>query len=71
VNPTVLHLPQHDEHLRAGPLPDLAPLEPNLDGFEQIVDRIRDHLPNAKSVAQRDAEILNNEHAIRRWLEGA
>jgi hypothetical protein len=68
---TVLHLPEHDEHLRTRELPDLLPLERNLDGLEQIVEHIRKHLPNAKTTAQRDAEILNNEHAIRRWLEGA
>ena len=71
MTPTILHLPQHDEHLRAGGRPELPPLEPNLDGFEQVVEQIRNHLPNAKTTAQRDAEILNNEHAIRRWMEGA
>jgi hypothetical protein len=70
VSPTTLHLPSHDDHLRVGELPDLPALEPSLDGFEQVVRHIRDHLPNAKTAAQRDAEILNNEHAIRRWMEG-
>jgi len=33
-------------------------------------DEQRDRLPNAKTPAERDAEILNNEHQIRRWVEG-
>ena len=70
MSPTTLHLPSHDDHLRVSELPDLPALEPSLDGFEQVVRHIRNHLPNAKTTAQRDAEILNNEHAIRRWMEG-
>jgi hypothetical protein len=56
------HQPKHKE---------LPPLDLDLSGFNAIEQHIREHLPNAKTAAQRDAEILNNEHAIRRWMEGA
>ncbi len=41
----------------------------DLTGCDASVTYIRDRLPNGKTPAERDAEILNNEHAIRRWLE--
>lgn len=42
----------------------------DLSGCDATVSYIRDHLPNAKTTAQRDKEILDNEHAIRRWMDG-
>ena len=47
---------------------ELPLLELDLTGFETIEQHIRDRLPNAKTTAQRDAEILDNEHAIRRFI---
>lgn len=41
----------------------------DLTGCDASVAYIRDRLPNAKTPAERDAEILNNEHEIRRYVE--
>ena len=56
---------------------NLCPLRTEPDSYDftiepadPLVTYIRHRLPNSKSPAERDAEILNNEHAIRRWVEG-
>ena len=55
---------------------NLCPLRTEPDSYDftikpadPLATYIRDRLPNAKTDAQRDAEILNNEHSIRRYVE--
>lgn len=62
--------PVIDFRHQLGQTVELQPLDFRIAPDDSLATYIRHRLPNAKTTAERDAEILNNEHAIRRWMEG-